>query len=311
MSARRSATARLERLLALVPWVAARPDGASVSEVCSRFGVNRAELADDIDTVMMTGIHPFTPDTLIDAQVEGDRVTIRYADEFARPLRLTGDEAVALIAAARGLAAVPGRTEDDPLERAIDKLESTLPAGGLRVDLGDAADETFGVLEVGLADRNQVEIDYVDIEGDRVVTRRVEPANLFSSAGTWYVSGWCHHAGGPRIFRVDRILAARPTGEAFADERAGAVDVDFDPTLPQATLDVERRAAWLLDNVPLLAREEHDGSVRVRLAVGSPRWFARFLLQLGDAATVVEADPSLDPEAARRSEADKILARYR
>ena len=115
-----SATDRLRRLLALVPWVAAHADGATVDEICTRFDFTPARLLDDLDTVMMVGVHPFTPDTLIDVWVTDDRVTIRYADSFTRPLRLTPGEAVALVAAARGLLATPGSEPDGPLARALD-----------------------------------------------------------------------------------------------------------------------------------------------------------------------------------------------
>lgn len=315
MSRARRATDRLERLLALVPWVAAHPGGVAVDEVCERFQITRSELLADIDVVMMTGVHPYTPDTMIEAWMDEDLVTIRYADEFERPLRLTADEAVALITAARGLARIPGYEDDGPLARALARLDRVVGsdrATGIDVDLGRAGDDVFAALERSLAERTQVEITYPDIVDGTARRRRVEPASLFSSGGRWYVAGWCHHAREPRVFRVDRILSAQSTGDAFTGgDLPGRATIDFPSTLPQVTLRVDRSDAWLLDRVPVVDWQEEPNHVRVRLAIGSPAWLARFLVRLGSAAQVVEADPPLEPEADARAEARRILARYR
>ena len=311
----RTATERLDRLLAMVPWIADQPAGVPVDEVCERFQVTPAELVDDIHTVMMTGVHPFTPDMMIEAWVDDHLVTIHYADDFARPLRLTADEAVALVTAARGLATVPGWEDDGPLDRAITKLERVMGTGrmgGIDVDLGRVGGPVFTSLETALADRTQVEIDYPDAGDGAIRTRRIEPANLFSSAGRWYVSGWCHRADDRRVFRVDRIHAAQITDEPFTGNDPDTLAVvDFDSALPQVVLKVDRQAAWLLDRVPVLDPHDDDEFVTVRLAVGSQVWLARFLLQLGSAVEVVESDASIDPGAIVVTQARRTLDHYR
>ena len=78
---RATADERLRRLLALVPWVV-QHDGPTVEEVCVRFGLTEEELIAELDLVWCCGVHPFTPDSLIDVAVEEGRVWIRYADYF-------------------------------------------------------------------------------------------------------------------------------------------------------------------------------------------------------------------------------------
>src|SRR5881227_1246481 len=85
---RKGADEKLQRLLALVPWVAAR-DGPTLAEVCERFGCTEAEPVSDLDRLFMCGLYPYTPDVLIEVDVADGRVWIRYADYFSRPLRLT------------------------------------------------------------------------------------------------------------------------------------------------------------------------------------------------------------------------------
>ena len=311
-----SATDRLRRLLALVPWVAAHADGVSVDEICTRFDLTPARLLDDLDTVMMVGVHPFTPDTLTDVWVTDDRVTIRYADSFTRPLRLTPGEAVALVAAARGLLATPGSEPDGPLARALDKLTGVLgpdAASALDVRLGHAAPQVFEALGQARHDRLQVEIDYYRPDEDARQLRRIEPAQLWSAEGRWYVSGWCHLAEGVRTFRVDRIAAVHPTDDPFVHGTDDApVAVEFGDDLPQLVLDVARSVVWHFEEVPVLERTElPNGDVRLRIAVASGRWLARTLVQLGPDATVVRTDPRLDVARWVVDEAAALLDRYR
>ena len=64
---------------------------------------------------------------------DGDRVTITYDAGIDRPLRLTQDEALALVVALRLLAQVPGVQRREAVERALAKIESA--AGDAAADL--------------------------------------------------------------------------------------------------------------------------------------------------------------------------------
>src|SRR5580704_13931981 len=122
---RLAADARLRRILAVVPWVVAE-DGPTLAEVCARFGYgSEAELQDDLNLLFMCGVPPYTPDALIEVDIGDGRVWIRYADWFARPLRLTPAEALSLVAASTALLAEGGGVES-PLARGLAKLAGAL-----------------------------------------------------------------------------------------------------------------------------------------------------------------------------------------
>ena len=129
--AKPSAEDRLGRLLAIVPWVAAH-DGPEVSEVCRRFEVGEKELLDDLGLLFLCGVHPFTPDVLIDVDVADGRVWIRMADYFRRPLRLSPQEGLALVSAGSALLSVPGADPDGALATGLAKLEDVLGVGRRR-----------------------------------------------------------------------------------------------------------------------------------------------------------------------------------
>ncbi|MDH3296245.1 MAG: hypothetical protein OER95_18150, partial [Acidimicrobiia bacterium] len=78
-----TAADRLRRVLAVVPWIVANP-GHAVSEVAARFGLSENDLLADLGVVFMVGLPPYSPDALIDVQIDDKgRVTIMLADYFS------------------------------------------------------------------------------------------------------------------------------------------------------------------------------------------------------------------------------------
>src|SRR5918998_231914 len=98
---------RLPRLLALVPYLLARP-GVLIEEVAADFDVSVRQLRRDLELLWMCGLPGYGPGDLIDLSFEGDTVTVIFDAGMRRPLRLSGAEATALVVALRALAETPG-----------------------------------------------------------------------------------------------------------------------------------------------------------------------------------------------------------
>ena len=108
MSPRALAGPEIQRILALVPWIVAHP-GSAKTEIALRFGVTTQQLDDDLALVLMIGVPPYSPGDYLDVEEDDEgHVTIRLADYFQRPLRLTPAEGLALLAAGRALPRFPG-----------------------------------------------------------------------------------------------------------------------------------------------------------------------------------------------------------
>jgi proteasome accessory factor C len=308
---RASATERLGRLLAIVPWVASN-DGPTVEEVCGRFEVDEADLLADLDLLFLCGVHPFTPDTLIEVDVADGRVWIRFADYFDRPLRLTPEEGLALVAAGEALLSVPGGDHDGALAGALAKLGAVLGLGPDRpvdVELTPVPGEVLDLISKGQSEQRKVRIEYYSFGRDRTTTRVVHPWRVFNSGGDWYLSGWCEQAAAERLFRVDRIRRAELLPERFdaPDEPTATTVFHPDPASPVVVLDLRAPAWWIAESYPHEGVERLPGGVlRVRLRVAERAWLERVLLRAGPDATVVEGDRSIGPDAAAR-----VLSRYR
>ena len=307
---RTSAGERLGRLLSIVPWVASH-DGPTLEEVCRRFEVTEDELLADLDLLFLCGVHPFTPDALIEVDVAGGRVWIRFADYFRRPLRLTPAEGLALVAAGEALLSMPSADPDGALAGALAKLGAVLGLGpdpAVDVELAPVAGDVLDLLEQARATRRKVELGYYSFGRDQTTTRVVRPWRVFNSGGDWYLSGWCEQAGAERLFRLDRVRAARLLAEAF-EPPAGTVTTEVfhpDPASPVVVLDLTRPAWWIAEAYPNEGVERRSAEVlRVRLRAAERAWLERVLLRAGPDATLVEGDDRVGPEAAAR-----VLARY-
>jgi proteasome accessory factor C len=295
---------RLQRVLALVPWILAHP-GVTLEELATRFEVSERELERDLELLPMCGLPPYTADRLIDVSVIDGGVEIRLAEYFERPLRLTP-------AAGRALLAVPGSDTHGPLATALEKLDDALGAGGsLAVDVG-ASDQLERLQDASATDE-RVEIDYYSFARDEMTTRVIDPWRVFHAFGAWYVAGWCHRVEGERLFRVDRVRAVRATDEHFDPKTRGDDDLRdlvYHPSAddPRVTLHLAPGAEWVVESHPHeSATQRKDGSWEVVLPVSEPAWLERLVLSLGPDATVVAPPELVDLGAAA---AARLRARY-
>ena len=76
----------------------------------------------------MCGLPGHGPGDLIDLSFEGETVSVIFDAGMSRPLRLSAEEALALVVALRTLAETPGIADSDAVQRALAKVESA--AGG-------------------------------------------------------------------------------------------------------------------------------------------------------------------------------------
>jgi predicted DNA-binding transcriptional regulator YafY len=306
----RETSRRLRRLLALVGWLA-QVGEAPIADAAQRFGMSEKELVAELELAACCGIPPYTPDTLMEIEVSEHSVRAFLPAEYARPRRLTPAEGFAVAASARLLLTVPG-SEDDALRRALAKLDAALgsrEAVGLDVD---APTHLAAVREA--ADAGQVlEIDYLSGSRDELTTRTVEPVQVATIDGHWYLDAYCHRAGDMRRFRVDRIGAVRPLAESPgpAITRSRPLEEMFvpGPGAVEVHLQLGPGAQWVPESVPVRAvRRDGDGTVTdVVLDVSGMAWFERLLVQLGPAVKVV-SPPELTGLAVEA--AGRVLERY-
>jgi proteasome accessory factor C len=283
-------------MLAVVPYLV-RHQGSELAEVARAFSVPPDQLRRDLDLLFLSGLPPYGPGDLIDVDVdEDDRVWISMADHFSRPLRLTRQEALAVYVRGTELLATPGLPQAPALANALGKLRTSLGDAALGHGIESAAAGTapphLELLRSASRDRLRLSIEYLAASTRERTTRRIEPEEVFSSLGNWYVAAWDLDVEGERLFRADRILAARTTGDRFEPrglEGAGrALYTPTDEDMP-VRLVLDRAARWVAEYYVTTEQEEHDdGSVEVTLPSRRLGWVALLLLRLGTHARVLD-----------------------
>jgi len=294
VSTQRTSVDRLGRLLNLVPYLLARP-GIAVADAAAGLGVTERQLREDLELLWVCGLPGYGPGDLIDMAFDGDRVTVTYDAGIDRPLRLTQDEALALVVALRMLAETPGTGTRDAIERALAKIENAagdladppvavrLPANAERLDAIRAA------VEGGHALR----LTYYTAARDETTDRVVDPLRVLMVGGKAYLEAWCRRAEATRMFRVDRIDAFTELDEPAAPpahvDLHDVSDGVFHPTpdLPLVTLRVGRGSRWITEYYPCEEVRREGDEWLVTMRVTDLGWAQRLLIGLGPDVTVV------------------------
>lgn len=315
-----SASERLPRLLALVPYLLSRP-GIPIAEAAADFGVTEQQLRRDLELLWMCGLPGYGPGDLIDLSFESDTITVTYDAGMRRPLRLTTSEATALLVALRALADTPGIPDTDAVQRALAKVEEAAGqarSAGVVVGLAqDGAErpEVRSAVQRAATRRRALWMRYYTASRDAISERTVDPMRLLIIDGRSYLEAWCRSAGGVRLFRLDRVDDAAVLDEpARPPEDAEPMDVSAGlfrpmPDQPVVELELEPDARWVAEYYPVDELAELSGGrTRVRMRYSDRSWMVRLLLGLGGQAHVLDP-PDLAHDVRRRAE--EALARAR
>jgi proteasome accessory factor C len=315
-----AATDRMTRLLALVPYLTARPDGVALAEAARDFGVAERQLRSDLELLWMCGLPGYGPGDLIDLSFEGDRVRVTFTAGMVRPLRLTTDEAVALVVALRTLLELPGLAEREAVSRALAKVSAAAGHAGDRVTpvavSVDAREEALAVVREGLERKRALHLHYYVPTRDERTERTVDPMRLILVDGRWYLEAWCRRAEGVRLFRLDRVddvvvldEPAAPPPEAHGRNLDNGV-YQPEPDAPAVRLRLARNARWVADYYPVdsvAPVEDPPGGLAVTLRTADLAWARRLVASLGGAAV---ADEPGELAAQVAADARAALARY-
>jgi len=322
MSALVTSTERLQRLLALVPYVMSR-QSVGLAETAAAFGISERQLVDDLNLLWCVELRAPDPYCPIDLSYEGGEIVVSQAESMSRPLRLAVDEASALLVALRMLAEVPGLEDRSAMSRLIAKLEtaageaasvSTQVAVQVDAPEGDAADGTAAQIRAALSAGRRVHLSYYVPGRDEATERDVDPMRLLVVEGRTYLEGWCRRAEGVRIFRLDRVLALTVLDEpASPPAEATPVDIDqglFRPSPDDVHVELELSAEgrWVAEYYPCESVTDlPDGRLRAVLRTPDTGWIRRLALRLGEEGRVI-SPPELVAEI--RDAATAALANY-
>jgi proteasome accessory factor C len=314
-----TSASHLSRVLNLVPYLLTRP-GIRIEKAAADLGISVAELRDDLTLLWMCGLPGYGPGDLIDIAFDDDTVTVTYDAGMSRPVRLSPDEALALVVALRMLADTPGLADRDAVRRTLDKVAAAA---------GDAATAASQVSVRATVDESKVDtyrrivaagravrLTYYSAGRDKTTERVVDPIRVVIADDHAYLHAWCRNAEDVRRFRLDRIDAHTVLDEPVAipphardhTDVPGAVFSSGLADMPTIVLRVSRRARWVSEYYPCESSQaDCDGRWLVTMRARDLDWAKRLILGLGTDAEAV-SPPEL--RAAVLADAKAALAAY-
>ncbi|RMG14968.1 MAG: WYL domain-containing protein [Planctomycetota bacterium] len=309
---------RLRRLLSIIPLIRRR-GGVSLEELQKRLGVSKRELQGDLDAIMLCGVPPYLPNDYISVFIDGDRVTVDYADHFARPASLTLQEALALRLA---LTRLPVPDEGELFEAHVELLDSldkliggeNLSSLEGRIDAPkfQPIEERLRIIDDAVRDRRRVEIDYYSPSSERVGKRTIRPYGRGDRFGNQYLVAYCERAGALRSFRIDRIADIAPLAEGPSFERPEDFDLqralddigpkrgEVKPVRLRFHKDIADHVRARFGGTSARIEPTPGGDLVVELHAGSLPWAVSQALLYGELVELLE------PEEGRRQLASRL-----
>jgi predicted DNA-binding transcriptional regulator YafY len=299
---------RLARMLRVVAVLRGHPEGIRPSEIARRTGVATRTVYRDLRALETeVGVAVWSEDGLWGV----------VGEEFLPPLKLTLDEAMAVVLSARLMVRYADKYDPD-LAAAFEKLEGVLPR-----PLAEHVERTLDVLaqhprDAGFSERvHRLTRAWAE---RRVVTLEYEPARYAPEAAArqavvrpyllepslqthaLYLIGWDETRDALRTFKVERIRDVALTPRTFelpegdsgerAIRRAWDIIADQPPTevvlrfAPSVAARV-REATW---HPTQQVGEEPDGSLTWRATVAGTIEIRLWILSWGDDVEVIAPD---------------------
>ncbi len=302
----RDVAQRLRRLLFIVPYVAKRTEGVPVEQLAEQLGVDREELAADLELLSQVGPPDGDPGEYLLVTVEDGRVFVELAHRLTRPLRLTAAEGCSLLLGIRALRESGIAPFDDAMQSAEKKLLTALgrdaaeaeqlTSSTIVAEPDMAVAKFLRELVVAVRANLRVEIDYASASRHQAEHRPFDPYGIVHHAGEWYVVGFCHKRGDVRTFRIDRIAALLTTAEHF--ERPATFDLEayrrdrlYVPSADAVTVRIELDALavnriganWPVGEVTT----RDDGSAELLVDCEGMEWVTGWALGFGRHARIV------------------------
>ncbi|MHC4956582.1 MAG: helix-turn-helix transcriptional regulator [Planctomycetota bacterium] len=297
--------AKLRLYLSLIPLLRARP-GITFKEIGDHLGISAQAAQKEIpEALMLCGVPPYMPHDYIACYTEGDRITVRFAEHFKRPAKLTRTEAAALLLALRALPPARGAPLAPAVAGLLKKLERALGdpemkrlarrIGGKR-RASQAVGQRISMLQRAVDEEREVEIVYYTQRRRSISTRTVRPYAIVEHLGNFYLVGRDSIRARELSFRVDRIRDVALTGQTFEKPRSFNAQryrrPDFyRPGQKDAVIKVrfgEPVARYVREmSPPAEITEKPKGAIERALRSDSLRWVVDWSLLHGDEAEIV------------------------
>ncbi len=293
-----------QEIFLLLSYVNNHP-GVTLSALSKKFKHSKREIKKALELASLCGLPDYTPFDLIEVDFEGEKVFLRFADYFERPLNLSVVEAVAILTAVK-LIKKTGLPLVESLNSAVKKIKGAL-SGEFSQKIEEAAEgrmivteevnpEILTKINYCLEKCLRAEMVYHTVSRDQISCRQIDPYLLILDKGKWYLMAYCHSRRNLRRFLVSHIKEFTPLSEKF--ERKNFSFADYVNLYSSSSLggrevkllygpEVSDYIREILS--PKVREDKPDGSCLVTLKASSfPGLLKKWVLPYGSHVKVLE-----------------------
>jgi predicted DNA-binding transcriptional regulator YafY len=264
----------------------------------------------------MCGTPPYQPHDYVTCTLQRGQVTVRFADQFRRPISLNPLEALSLKLAIESLTP-PNEPTPKVVVDLLKKIEEGMShqhrarfralARSVVATAPGAVGPVVARLREAVRDQAEVEVEH-SAPGKKAARRTVRPLGLLSRHGAWYLVA--QDAGTGRIlsFRLDRISKVKATATRFEapedftlENYARRAPFEAGETVATAVVRFRGSSARWIREIAEAGTLKQSGEEMVWTApLLSEASFASFLLGIGAEFTVEK------PESLRKTVASMV-----
>ncbi len=299
---------RVHRLLRIMTLIQSQ-NGWDAKALARECHVGQRTIFRDMEMLEGAGIPYF-----FDEEHGGYRIR---GDFFMRPIELTIEEALAIVALGEHIAGPTHQVSFlQPAARAVAKIRSQLPdrmqkeleklSQHLAIRIGqtaieDEAEDVFLTLQRGVAEHRCVECLYDSVSGGEAKGKFIlQPYTLLFSRRAWYVIGHHGRYDEVRCLKVSRFLGARVTDKQFTPPKAFSLSKYLGNAWWMIRGDIRYRVELRFDQEfadNIAATHWHktqevdwhdDGSITFRCKVDGLDEIVWWVLSMGPHCTVVQ-----------------------
>lgn len=202
---------KIDRLIGILS-ILLQQEKVTAPYLAEKFEVSRRTINRDIEALCQAGI------PLVTTQGSGGGISIMDGYRIDRTL-LTSSDMQAILAGLRSLDSVAGSSRYQQLMEKLSVGNSSVLKSNqhIVIDLSSwykvSLAPKIELIQSAIDRKEKIRFDYYGPGGDS--TREIEPYLLVFQWASWYVWGYCLDREDYRMFKLNRILELRTTGERF------------------------------------------------------------------------------------------------
>jgi predicted DNA-binding transcriptional regulator YafY len=263
------------------------------SELAEHFEVSVRTIYRDVEMLSMAGIPIYTK--------KGKYGGIAILDNFILDKGIVSqDEQIQILSALQSIQEV----EKDSVNEVINKLSSIFQIKNpnwISIDFSGWSNqnqELFQAVKFAIVKNQVLKFDYYNRNGE-IITRKVEPMQLWFKGYTWYLKGYCQERQAMRIFKLSRMKRVKCLEEFFErkefdkdNEEKFIIDTNSHEKVLSFSMKIDKCMAYrVYDSFEEneIKRNE-EGDFIVSLSYPEDEWLYSMIMSFGRYAKIISPE---------------------